>query len=111
GADGRFQEVSVPLTVDNTPPTAAIQAPRPNQSFPSGTDSITIRVTATDNIEVDFVSLYLDGSRRPFTSDTTPPFTLSWPVEESGCHTLTSVAVDLAGNQTVSTAVPFCIVE
>ncbi|MFQ5433775.1 MAG: penicillin-binding protein, partial [Anaerolineae bacterium] len=111
GADGRFQEVSVPLTVDNTPPTTAIQSPRPNQSYPSGTDSLTIRVTATDNIEVDWVSLYLDGSRRPLATDTAPPFTLSWTEATPGCHTLTAVAVDLAGNQTVSTAVPFCIIE
>ncbi len=109
--DGRFQEVSVPLTVDNTPPVAAIQSPTPNQSFPSGTDAIPIRVSATDNIEVDFVLLYLDGAQRPFTSDSTPPFTLAWPVSAAGCHTITAVAVDLAGNQTVSAAVPFCIVE
>lgn len=107
--DGSFDEVSVPLTIDNLPPEVTIQFPRPGRVFSADTTSIPIRVRATDNISVAQVRYYLDDSETPFATSLSSPFSAEWTVRSSGCFGITATAVDGAGNESFSDELPLCI--
>ncbi len=109
--DGSFSEASVPLTVDNQPPTISIETPLPNQRIAAGSENVLISVDVEDNISVVQVAYYLDGARLPFAASITAPFSTQWAIRAAGCHSLTAVAIDAAGNETVSPSVPVCLVE
>jgi thermitase len=91
-----------PPPADTTPPSAAITAPAPGATV-SGT--ATVNVSATDDVGVAAVGLYLDGAL--LASDTTAPFAFAWDTTTSGngTHTLQAVASDAAGNTGTSTSV------
>src|SRR5579885_1828538 len=76
---------------DTTPPSAAISSPA-NGATVAGT--ITVDVTASDNVGVAQVALYLDGS--PIGTDTTAPYSFAWDTTASaaGAHTLQAIAYD-----------------
>lgn len=109
--DGSFSEASVPLTVDNSPPTISIQTPLPNQQLAASSAFVTIAVEVDDNISVIQVAYYLDGADLPFATSITAPFSTQWTIRGAGCHSLAAVAMDGAGNETISTSVPVCLVE
>ena len=107
--DGRFTEVSLPLTIDNTPPSVEIITPSPNQQIPASTGYMTIRAQAQDDIQIARVEFYADDAPVPFATSRTPPFSREWRIRDSACHKFHVVAVDLAGNRTSSSAVSVCI--
>ncbi|RXK57638.1 hypothetical protein ESA94_20790 [Lacibacter luteus] len=82
---------------DATAPTISIKSPQ-NGTVVSGTVSVT--VTASDNIGVASVSLTVDGSA--VTSSSVAPFTNIWnsATAANGLHTLSVTARDAAGNKT-----------
>jgi C1A family cysteine protease len=92
----------VPPPPDTIPPTVSIASPATGATV-SGTT--TVSVSASDNIGVTSVSLYLDGAL--IATDTTSPFTFSWNTlaASNGSHTLQAVAADAAANNTTSAAV------
>jgi hypothetical protein len=110
-ADGSFEEVSLPLTVDNTPPTTEILFPLPEQEIFTDEEWVVIQAQANDNLSIDRVEFYVDNAGVPFAISTVPPFTEKWTIRGPGCHTFRVVAVDAAGNETEGTAVPVCLVK
>jgi thermitase len=87
---------------DPDPPTCGIAAPADGATV-SGT--VTVSVTATDNVGVVKVELYLDGQL--FATDIVAPFSFAWNTAQAadGAHTLKAVAYDAAGNSGASPAV------
>lgn len=84
---------------DNVPPTISLLSPA-NGSSVSGT--VSVLVSATDNVKVTSVTLSVDGSAK--TSSTTAPFTTTWNsgTVVNGTHTLTVTAKDGKGNSSSS---------
>src|SRR5207302_1065780 len=82
--------------LDTTPPTISLTSPL-NGATVSGT--ITLTVTATDNVGVAGVQYYLDNVALG-TEQTTSPYSMSWNTTTSadGAHVLKAVARDAAGN-------------
>jgi thermitase len=93
--------VTVRNAVDSTAPTVSILSPT------SGTvrGTVTVNVSASDNVGVTQVDLYvgttLIGSRN------TTPYAFTWDTRSvaNGTQTLTAYAKDLAGNRSRSTTV------
>ena len=91
------------FVVDTTPPTVSITVPLEG-AFVG--DIYAIDVTATDDVAIDRVEFFYDGSNQIGT-DATSPYTISWDttaLSEAG-HVLTATAYDTSDNNTTSTAV------
>lgn len=93
---------TAPITVtvsnappDTTPPTVSIGAPAAGATV-SGTT--TVSASATDNVSVARVELYVDGAL--YATNTSSPYAFAWNSTQSsdGSHTLQVVAADAAGN-------------
>ncbi len=86
---------------NNNPPSVAITAPANNASF-TAPATITITASASDTdgtiAKVDFYQ----GSTL-IATDTTAPYSISWPNVAAGTYTLTAVATD-NGNATTNSA-------
>lgn len=82
---------------DRTPPTVSITSPT-NGSAVLG--SVSISVSASDNVGVNSVSVSVDGTT--LGTITTAPYTFSWNSSTalSGSHTITATAKDAAQNFT-----------
>jgi hypothetical protein len=99
-------EAMATVTADTTPPTVSLSHPLPGSTV-SG--EVTIRADAFDNIAVASVQFFVNGltigSETPV--DTTPPYTATWAtrISGNGTYTLTAVARDANGNQTMSAPV------
>ncbi len=87
---------------DVTPPTTQITAPANNATV-SGT--VTVTATATDNVGVTSIQIYIDGSLK--SSGTSSPLNYSWntTTATNGTHTIYSKASDAAGNVGTSSTV------
>jgi hypothetical protein len=108
--DGSFNEVSVPVTVDNTPPTARVIFPIPNQAIFTDDEWVIIQAFAEDDISIERVEFYIDNADVPFAIKTVPPFTEKWTIRGPGCHLFHVAAIDAAGNRTSSDSVRVCLV-
>ncbi|HNP36045.1 MAG TPA: CHRD domain-containing protein [Woeseiaceae bacterium] len=89
-----------PPAVDTTAPTvAAVQAPAATVNR-----TVTLTVTASDNVGVTAVRFFADGAL--LGSDSTAPFSIAWDTSGAaeGDHTLTAEADDAAGNVGTSAA-------
>ncbi len=94
---------SVPVFIgDTTLPTVSIDAPADSATV---TGTVTVEMSAGDDVGVSSVALKLDGATIATLS--TPPYHHEWDTTTSsdGAHTLTAVATDTAGNIATSTAV------
>jgi glucose/arabinose dehydrogenase len=82
--------------LDTTPPTVSITSPG-NGATVAGT--VTLTVTASDNVGVAGVQYYLDNVALG-TEQTTNPYSMPWNTTTApdGSHTLKAVARDAAGN-------------
>jgi hypothetical protein len=90
-------------TPDTTPPTVTITYPI-SGAIVSG--DITVIASASDNIGVSNVEVYLDDITK-LGEDNTAPYDIPWDTTQTGegQHTLTAIARDIAGNTTTSQAV------
>jgi thermitase len=81
--------------VDTQTPTVVISAPAANSSV-SG--QVAISISATDDVGVSQVSLYIDGIQ--VSSSTSASLKYAWNTKKSsvGAHTITARAWDRAGN-------------
>jgi len=81
--------------LDTTPPVAVITQPVSGSPV---SRNVGITVSATDNVGVVRVSIYLDNIQ--LCNDTLAPYTCSWNTRKSamGTHTITATAWDAAGN-------------
>jgi C1A family cysteine protease len=92
-----------PPPPDTIPPTVSIVSPASGATV-SGTT--TVSVSASDNVGVTSVALYLDGAL--MGNDTTSPFSFAWntlTASNGQGHSLQAVAYDAAVNSATSTAV------
>jgi hypothetical protein len=97
------QNVGTTPPPDTTPPSISITAPA-NGSTVSGNTSIT--AGASDNAGVSSVQFKIDGNNiGPQILNT--PYTLNWDTTAfvNGSHAITGLAMDTAGNQTLSTPI------
>jgi len=101
--DQRVETSLLQVTVDNTPPQVRIPYPVEGQVF-TGQSTITLQAEVSDTVGLARVEWRLDGRIIGETSQ--PPFALVWDARR-GEHRLEVIAVDLAGNQTVSEPVQF----
>jgi fibronectin type 3 domain-containing protein len=95
---------SVTVTVtDSTQPTAAITAPV-NGATVTGS-AVAVSASASDNVSVTKVELYVDGALK--MTDATSPYSFSLDTTPlaNGGHTLSAKAYDAAGNTGTSTNV------
>ena len=102
-AAGNSSTAQISVSVNNpdmTAPTVAFSAPASGASV-SGT--VSVQVSAADNVGVDSVSLSVDGVL--VGTDTSSPYTFTWntATASNGSHTLLAVAADAAGNTTSTT--------
>jgi subtilisin family serine protease len=95
GNVGSSTNVTVTVQNDTTAPTAQITAPVGGSTV-AGT--IPVNVSASDNVGVTKVELYLDGALA--ASSTSAPASFSWNTTAStnGAHALKAKAYDAAGN-------------
>lgn len=86
---------------DLTAPTASITSPKGGASV-SGTTT-TVGVSASDNVGVAKVELYVNGTL--FATDATAPYSFVWDTTKvaNGAATLQAKAYDLSGNVGAST--------
>lgn len=95
--DQRIQKAFLLLSVDNTQPEAEMLYPRPAQVIQPEKRFITLRLSASDDIALQEVRLFIDGELAETFIQ--PPYALSWRARP-GEHTVRIVAIDKAGNQT-----------
>lgn len=101
-AAGNVGSASVTVNVNNTPvldtqpPTVSIISPAIGVRLNGNTVQIT--ASATDNVGVTQVSIYVDGV--VLCTDTTSPYACSWSFKKAttGSHNLSARAWDAAGN-------------
>lgn len=99
----RVETSLLQVTVDNTPPQVRIPYPLDGQVF-TGQSTITLQAEVSDNVGLARVEWLLDGRR--IGEAALPPYALVWDARR-GEHRLEVIAMDLAGNQSVSEAVVF----
>ncbi len=112
-ARGKTSTASVPVTVDNTPPTTSLVSPGAS-TFATG--SLAASALASDAYGVQSVRFKIDGVSMG-TAMTAPDGgsgytysqTLSLGGLANGAHTLTEVATDRAGNIATSAPVSFTV--
>ena len=88
--------VSNVVVVDTTPPTIAITSPANGSTV--GAKNTKITVSATDNVGVTQVCIYIDGILQ--ATLTGAPYSYTWSTRRvsSGQHIITANAWDAAGN-------------
>lgn len=99
--------VNNPTVTDTTPPTVSITNPV-NGSTVSGT-TVQIAVSATDNVGVTQVTIYVDNVLK--CADSSAPYTCNWNIKKTskGSHVITAHAWDAAGN--VGSATPVTVTK
>jgi len=97
----RIDDVSLPVTTpgsgsDTTAPTASITAPANNATV---SNSVTITATASDNVGVVKMELYIDGTLTTSNTNSTS-LSFSWNTNSvaNGSHLLVVKAYDAANN-------------
>jgi subtilisin family serine protease len=87
--------ISVNNVADSTPPVAAITQPLGGSVV---SRNIPVTVSATDNVAVARVSIYIDNIL--LCTDSSAPYSCNWNTRKSaaGVHTITATAWDTAGN-------------
>jgi Bacterial Ig domain len=101
--------VTVSNNLDTQPPTVHITAPvSPDGSWPMLYNTFTVSADATDNVSVNQVEFYVDGTLQG--TDTTVPYT--WAMNTlsftNGYHTLMAKAIDSSSLSTQD-SLPFTI--
>lgn len=97
------RNLQVMNAADTTGPVAVITSPK-NGAVIKG-KSVNVGTTATDNVGVVRLELYIDGALYAASSTSTATFKWNLSGYAKGSHTLQLVARDLAGNVGVSSLV------
>ncbi len=111
-AGGDVQKSSVPVLVDNTPPTVDIVSPTSGQEFVLGRDEgVDIQVEAQDNASIDRVTFHLGD--HVLGHSAVAPYTMRWMLDtaETGTHRIYATAYDEAGNEARSEPVEIRVVH
>ncbi len=99
--DQSFETATLQVTVDNQPPSAALLAPFPGESFSqSGDDSIVLQADVRDNLSLARTEFYVDGAL--IGASTVPPYSTRWRITSAGGHQMWVRVYDAAGNSAES---------
>ena len=107
--DGSFAEISLPITIDRTPPEIVLTTPFAGETFTTNDEWIVVQANASDDLSLTEVRFFANGSGLPFAVSTVRPFTESWPIQGVGCVRFRAIAYDAAGNEATSEAVEACV--
>ena len=90
--------VNNPVISDTTPPQVSIIKPISGASVTTVTGNVTINASATDNVAISQVSIYIDNVLK--CTDTSSPYSCSWNTRKatSGAHTIKVTGWDTSGN-------------
>lgn len=73
------RQASIPVTIDNTPPTIVLTEPIPERLFVMETDEqINVNALVNDNLAIDRVEFVIDGST--FVTTTVAPYNERWKI-------------------------------
>ena len=83
---------------DTTPPQVSIVNPISGASLATVGANVTINASATDNVAVSQVSIYVDNVLK--CTDTSAPYSCSWNTKKasSGAHTIKVTGWDTSRN-------------
>jgi hypothetical protein len=99
--DGSVRQSSLPVMVDNIPPTLRWRLPEGSTPIRMRMGSAMIaQVDAADNLEMDYVEFVVDG--KSIDRSQVAPFSVNLNSLTVGRHTLQARCADRAGNQTAS---------
>ena len=105
-SSGNSASVNISVLVDNVvdtqSPVITITSPKDASKV---TSNVSVTVTASDNVGVSKVELYVDGNLQ--AASTSAPFTTKWNTAKAakGAHTLLCKAYDRSGNAGLSQVV------
>jgi hypothetical protein len=91
----RSVALTVQNTVDNIAPNVSISSPIANAKV---TGNVNIQATASDNVRVASVKLYIDGQLKTTASSSSVSYKWNTKQGKSGVHTLRAEATDSSGN-------------
>jgi membrane peptidoglycan carboxypeptidase len=106
-----FRQSTIQVTIDTVPPTLDFNYPEPGAAYVYGEDEwVTINAEVADNLSVDRVEFFLEGSApppeggevQPFAVRRVAPFNVRWTIPSPGSYTFYVVAYDAAGNKVES---------
>ncbi len=107
--DQLFEQVNVPITIDNTAPTVELVAPLNGDTISLDDESLVVQPNAADNLALESVNLYVNGGLVETTS--VAPFTMRWKLPSVGNYALYVEAQDAAGNVARSATVTVAVEE
>jgi thermitase len=84
-----------PPPADTTPPSAAVTAPTSTAIL---TGTVSVSVSASDNVGVTKIEWYLDGALKASSATASASFSWNTTTGANGSHTLAAKAYDSAGN-------------
>ncbi len=111
--DDSYEQASIQVTVDNTPPEVEITYPPDGALYVMEDDEwVSIQAEARDNFSIERVEFYLDDHLLSY--DTVSPYNQKWTITMGSAltetHTIHVVAVDAAGNRTESEKVKINVI-
>jgi len=108
--DGQVRTAATAVTLDNEAPSVELLVPSAGESFSlSEVDTVSISVSAADEVGLKLVGFYVDGRR--IGTATSAPFSIAWELpNRSGDYEIFARAFDSAGNQAESRRVLIKIV-
>ncbi len=97
-SDNSIESAVQQVTIDNTPPTIALNAGEPGRIYRWPTEQvITLNAEVADNLAIDRVEFYANGQF--IGTDTEWPYGFEWSIEGPGREVFTAFAYDQVGNQ------------
>jgi membrane peptidoglycan carboxypeptidase len=99
-SDNSFEESIIQVTVDNVPPSVLLSNPANGEQFSQSDEYVSIQPVVADNVAMDRVEVFIDNEL--FSTSTTAPFNVRWPLGEIGEHVIQISAYDAAGNEAIS---------
>lgn len=93
---------SVSVMVDNVPDPVDAEAPKVKFTNPASgatlKKTVSVKISATDNLGVTGLKFYIDGKLKGTTSASSLNYSWNTSKEPTGAHTLKAVGTDAAGN-------------
>jgi len=110
--DQRFEQITLPVTIDNITPTANLITPLAGQVVARKDESLVVQPEVTDNLSIERVELYVNGvltetsTVAPFPMRWKLPANVRWKLPANGNQfDVFILAVDAAANRSRSATV------
>jgi membrane peptidoglycan carboxypeptidase len=106
--DNSLETATVPVTVDNDPPTVTLSAPEAGSVYSVQRDLyVPLQAETDDAVQMAYVEFY--QNEQLFATSEEWPYTVRWEIAEPGEYTFQAVAYDAAGNQATSLPVTITV--